>query len=72
MMTMGVNMANKNKKIKEPVYRAPDGVRWRFISSDKRYKPENELWLMVRIRDGYRSYWPPDKLKLEKPNDKRI
>lgn len=66
-------MANRNKKIKDLIYRAPDGVRWRFISADKRYKPENELWLMVRIRDGYRSYWSPDKLKLEKSaNDKHI
>lgn len=59
-------MANRNKNSKEPVYRDPLGKRWRFISADKRYKPENVLWLMVRIKDGYRSYWPPEKMKLEK------
>ena len=55
-----------NKKHKEPVYRDPQNVRWRFISADKRDKPENELWLMTRIRDGYRSYWRPNQMKLEK------
>lgn len=56
-------MANKNKKVKEPIYRAPDGSRWRFIRA-----AEGGLagkWLMARVKDGYRSYWTPDRLTLE-------
>jgi hypothetical protein len=54
-------MANKNKKIKETIYR--DKIRngrWRFISVG-----EGGLagqWKMERVKDGYWSYWHPEKL----------
>lgn len=57
-------MANKNKNIKEEIYL--DGLkgRWRFVKDVS--QPWGAMWLMQRVKDGYRSYWPPENLVKEK------
>lgn len=52
-----------NKKTKEPVYRAEDGSRWRFLAEAQ--GGLQGKWLMARVKDGHRLYWPPEKLTLE-------
>ena len=46
-----------NKKTKEPVYRSPDGQRWRITSTPK-YGNDP---MAVRIKDGHVS-WSTDRL----------
>lgn len=53
-------MANKNKNLREQLYRDHLGERWRFIKDAT--KPWGASWLMMRVKDGYRSYWPPSDL----------
>lgn len=50
-------MANKNKKIKEPIYLFND-MTWRFV------KEEDGYWLMTRIKDGYRAYLKKENLEI--------
>lgn len=52
-----------NKKTLELTYRAPDNSRWRFLGEGAGGLAGK--WLMFRVKDGYRSYWSPEKLKLE-------
>jgi len=66
-MTMGANMANRNKNSKEPIYRTPDGVRWRYLKTA--VGGFEGCWLMARIKDGHRLYVKIERLELEKPND---
>ena len=51
------------KKSLEPVYRTPDGGRWRFLEKGKGVFEGCNL--MTRVKDGHRLYWPVEKLKLE-------
>jgi len=51
------------KKTKEPVYRADDGSRWRFLEEGR--GGWQGMWLMMRAKDGHRLYWYPKRLKLE-------
>jgi hypothetical protein len=54
-------MANKNKKLKETVYRdKKNGDRWRFL---QRWGDD---WMVVRIKDGHRLILKPESLTLEK------
>lgn len=60
-------MANKNKKSKEPIYRTPDGVRWRFIEAETiPTSVFSGCWLMARVRDGHRLYVQTKNLTREK------
>ena len=53
-------MANRNKKIKEPIYRdVQENERWRFL------RASGDRWMMVRVKDGHRLIFRPEDLKLE-------
>lgn len=54
-------MANRNKKVKEPIYRDDyKNERWRFLSTWG-----EDRWMMVRVKDGHRLIFKPENLKLE-------
>jgi hypothetical protein len=54
-------MANKNKNLKDIVYRdSIRGDRWRFL------QVWGSRWMMVRVKDGHRLLFFPDHLVLEK------
>lgn len=53
-------MANKNKNIKEPLFKDSQSRRWRFVKDVS--QPWGDMWLMVRVNDGYHSYWRPKDL----------
>lgn len=46
----------------EPVYRTPDGQRWRKLPGFYTTPPD---WMMTRIKDGRRSMINKNDLKLE-------
>ena len=60
-------MANKNKNSKEPIYRTPDGTRWRYLETA--VSGFEFCWLMARVKDGHRLYVKIEDLELEKPAD---
>lgn len=55
-----------NKKHKEDIYRdSIKGDRWRFIREET-HPLSKTTWFMTRVKDGYRTYWSPEQMTLEK------